>query len=142
MDPFRQMHEWKNNLDHFFGGDFWNDFEHIVKPPIPAVNLYEQENEFILYINLPGIKDRKQINLSTSPTTVELKGQLLPIEQHGKIINQEILLGEFQRKIDLPFPIREDKVSASIKSGVMIVHLPKQKKEHNRKKISIETFEE
>ncbi|SFM12239.1 HSP20 family protein [Gracilibacillus orientalis] len=143
MDPFQHMHEWKNNLDQFFGGDFWDDFEHIVKPPIPAVNIYELDNEIIVYVNLPGIKDRKQVKVFIHDTVLELKGNLFPVKQSGKMIKQEILQGEFSRQIDLPFPVREDRITATLKQGLMTIQLHRlvdaKKKKHS---IDIEEFED
>ncbi|ENH96757.1 small heat shock protein [Gracilibacillus halophilus YIM-C55.5] len=143
MDPFQHMHDWKHNLDHFFGGDFWNEFDQIVKPPLPAVNLYELENEIICYINLPGIKNSKQIKLYVDDDQLDIKGELFPIEQSGKLIKQEILHGDFSRQIDLPFPVRKDRVQATLKNGLMTVHLHRRMhKQQHKKRIDINELED
>ncbi|GAE92344.1 stress response homolog Hsp [Gracilibacillus boraciitolerans JCM 21714] len=138
------MHDWKNNLDKFFGGNFWDDFDHMIKPPIPAINLYELDNELIVYVNLPGIKDRKQVKVFVDYNILELKGSLFPIESSGKLIKQEILNGgEFSRQIDLPFPVREDRMNASLKQGLLIIQLHRLIQEHKGKNaINIDEFEE
>ncbi|MFC4401705.1 Hsp20/alpha crystallin family protein [Gracilibacillus xinjiangensis] len=142
MDPFQQMQDWKNNLDQFFGGDFWNDFEHIIKPPIPAINLYELENEIIIYVNLPGIKESKHVKIYLDENILELKGELYPFEQRGKQLNQEILQGEFSRKIELPCAVRKDKVSAVLKHGVMKIQLFKiSNRKKNMKQVDFEIEE-
>ncbi len=143
MDPFQHMHEWKNNLDQFFGGNFWDDFEHIIKPPIPAVNIYELDNELVVYVNLPGIKDRKQVKVFVDYNVLELKGSLFPVQTSGKLIKQEILQGDFSRQIDLPFPVRQDRINASLKQGMMTIHLHRLMQEQKKKNaIEIEEFEE
>ncbi|QGH33234.1 Hsp20 family protein [Gracilibacillus salitolerans] len=143
MDPFQDMHDWKNNLDQFFGGNFWDDFEHIIKPPIPAVNMYELDNEIIVYVNLPGIKDRKQVKVFVDYDVLELKGTLFPVKQSGKLIKQEILHGEFSRKIDLPFPVRQDRITAALRQGLMTIHLHRLVNDKKKKQaIDIEEFED
>ncbi|UOQ49016.1 Hsp20/alpha crystallin family protein [Gracilibacillus caseinilyticus] len=143
MDPFQHMHDWKNNLDHFFGGNFWDDFEHMIKPPIPAINMYELDSELIIYVNLPGIKDRKQVNVFVDHNVLELKGSMFPVEQSGKLIKQEILQGDFSRQIDLPFAVREDRVTAHLKQGLMTIHLYRLVNDRKKKReIDIEEFED
>ncbi|WP_066186334.1 MULTISPECIES: Hsp20/alpha crystallin family protein [Gracilibacillus] len=143
MDPFKQMHEWKDNMDSFFGDTFWNEFEHMVKPPIPAVNLYQSENELFLYASLPGIKDRNQIQLRINNSILSLSGSLFPIEERGSLIKQEILQGEFSRDIDLPFPVRKDQISASLRQGLLTVHLHRLvSKQEDQRVIDISEFEE
>ncbi|KAB8129887.1 Hsp20/alpha crystallin family protein [Gracilibacillus oryzae] len=139
MDPFQQMHDWKNNLDQFFGGNFWNDFEHIVKPPIPAINLYELDNEIIVYVNLPGVSDRKNVNIYLDDNVLELKGETFPVQQGGKLLKQEILQGDFSRRVELPCTVRKDKVSAVLKHGVMRIQLFKLS--GNRKKLKQINYE-
>ncbi|PWU66695.1 MULTISPECIES: Hsp20/alpha crystallin family protein [Gracilibacillus] len=143
MDPFQQMHEWKNNMDQFFGGNFWNEFEHIIKPPIPAINLYELDNELIGYISLPGMENSKQIEVYVDEYVLEIRGQLSPIKQSGKMHHQEILQGDFSRKIDLPFAVRKDRVSANLRNGLMCIHLHKKMDNtRKRKRVNIENEEE
>lgn len=143
MDPFKQMHEWKDNMDSFFGGSFWNEFDQMVKPPIPAINLYQAENELFLYASLPGIKDRNQIQLRVNDSILSITGNLFPIEQSGSLVKQEILQGEFSRQIDLPFPVRKDKMSASLRQGLLLVHLHRLvSKQEDQRVIDISEFEE
>ncbi|MDX8046785.1 Hsp20/alpha crystallin family protein [Gracilibacillus sp. S3-1-1] len=143
MDPFQHMHDWKNNLDQFFGGSFWDEFEHIVKPPIPAVNIYELENEVIVYVSLPGIKERKQVKVFVDYDKLELKGNLFPIKQEGTLFKQEMLYGEFSRQLDLPFPVRKDQITASLKQGLMTIHLHRLVPDkHNKYEIDIAEFED
>ncbi|SER63379.1 HSP20 family protein [Gracilibacillus ureilyticus] len=134
MDPFQQMHDWKNNLDNFFGGNFWNDFEHILKPPIPAINVYELDNEIIIYVNLPGVKDSKQVKIYLDENVLELKGELFPVHQGGKQLQQEILQGDFSRKIELPSVVRKDKVTAILRHGLMKIQLYKSNSTRKRMK--------
>lgn len=123
MDPFKHMHEWKENMDSFFGGQFWNEFEHMVKPPIPAINMYETDHEVFLYVSLPGIKDKQHVKIMVEGNSLKLTGSLFPIQQTGRLVKQEILQGEFSRSIELPFPIRKDKITASLHQGLLTMHL-------------------
>jgi len=134
MKPFEQMHDWKKNMDHFFGDKFWNEFDEVVKPPIPHINLYQTEKEVVCYVNLPGIDDINKIDIYVNQNQLELNGTI-KIEHHrGQIIKEEILHGTFNRKIDLPYPVREDKIDATYQYGLLVIRLHRLMQEQTKKK--------
>ncbi|MCP8617845.1 Hsp20/alpha crystallin family protein [Salirhabdus salicampi] len=122
MDPFQNMQDWKKNMDRFFGESFWNEFDHVLKPPIPQVNVYQYDNEVCCIFNIPGIEDVKNINVYVDYATLEVRGEI-PIHQSGQLVQEEIVQGSFDRKIDLPFPVRSDKIDATYKNGLLIMNL-------------------
>lgn len=123
MDPFKNMQDWKKNLDSFFGDDFWGEFDGILKPQIPQINIYQSDNELLCIINAPGIDDLNKIDIYVDYTQLEIKGVIHLDVKAGKIINEEILQGAFERKIDLPFPVRGDKINATYGNGLVFIQL-------------------
>ncbi|MBO8157233.1 MAG: Hsp20/alpha crystallin family protein [Bacillaceae bacterium] len=124
MDPFKNMHEWKKNMDRFFGEQFWNEFEGILKPPIPQVNMYQADNEIVCICNIPGNQDADRIDVYIDYATLEIKGEIkVHPDYGGQMIQEEILEGSFERQLDLPFPVRSDKYHADYQNGLLIIHL-------------------
>ncbi|MDC3414208.1 Hsp20/alpha crystallin family protein [Aquibacillus sp. 3ASR75-11] len=138
MDPFRNMGDWKKNLDHFFGDRFWNEFEGIMKPTIPQMNIYQKENELFCIVNIPGLNDLDNVHVYVDHATLELKGVINIDHVGGHIVTEEILQGSFERKMDLPFPVRDDKINATYGHGLLVIHLHRlvtNKKNKNRLEI-------
>lgn len=94
MDPFKNMGDWKRNVDNFFGDNFWNEFEGVVKPPIPQVNIYQNENELLCLVNIPGLKDFKKTDVYVDYAILELKGIIEIDHPGGQVVKEEILQGD------------------------------------------------
>ncbi|MEW9677645.1 Hsp20/alpha crystallin family protein [Lentibacillus sp. L22] len=123
MDPFKQMSEWKKNMDSFFGESFWNEFEDVIKPTIPQVNMYQAENEVTCIVNIPGLADINKLDIYVNYTELELNGVIDIQKGGGTVIQEEILQGAFERTVKLPFPVRSDKISANYKDGIVLIQL-------------------
>ncbi len=90
----------------------------------PRVDIYETENELLLYAEVPGVK----------PEDVDLhfeKGELI---LHGKVQQpegkragwlQEYEVGDFYRVFAIHESVEPTKIEAECKNGVLTVHLPK-----------------
>ncbi|WP_186579027.1 Hsp20/alpha crystallin family protein [Aquibacillus kalidii] len=143
MDPFRNMGEWKQNMDHFFGESFWGEFEDVLKPPVPQVNLYQFDNELLCYVNLPGVKDLEKVDVFVDYATLELRG-VIDIQHHGgQVIKDEIIQGSFERKLELPYPVRKDKITATYQQGLLVLQLHRLVTESQSKnKLTIQNLEE
>ncbi len=143
IDPFQQMNEWRKNLDQFFGENFWNDFESIIKPNIPQINMYKTENEILCYVNVPGMRDINQIEIYADHTTLELRGNIHLDYAQGSVVREEILQGNFDRKIQLPYPVRSDKIDATYQHGVLIIQLHRLiSDKSSRNKVNIRMLED
>lgn len=86
-------------------------------------NLYEGINEILCVIFLPGVRDVNTISLKVQGNTVSVSGYF-NIEFEGfQATQQEFENGNFKRFIELPYPVREDKIGAEYKYGLLIIHL-------------------
>ncbi|MBH0231468.1 Hsp20/alpha crystallin family protein [Halobacillus yeomjeoni] len=127
-----QFKDWKSNLDRFFGHDFWGDFEGMMKPSIPYINMYQYDNEVLCYVSIPGMNHPKDIEVFVDHATLTLKGKIEINHRGGHQIKAEIADGTFERTIDLPFPVRSDKIDATYKNGLLIVQLHRYISDHTR----------
>ncbi|WP_332628737.1 Hsp20/alpha crystallin family protein [Halalkalibacter flavus] len=119
------INEWNNPFQSQFQGEFWNNFNNLFNGAYsqPRVNLYQSGHELICNVFLPGIKRVGEIHLSVNGSTLEVSGSN-SLEYNGfQIIQQEFPHGSYKRIVELPFPVRKDKIDASYKSGLLTVHL-------------------
>ncbi|GGF26448.1 MULTISPECIES: Hsp20/alpha crystallin family protein [Halobacillus] len=119
----RQFEDWKKNFDRFFGQDFWGDFEGFMKPSIPQMNVYQYDNELLCIVNIPGMNHPKNVDVLVDHATLTLRGTIDIHHTGGHQLKSEIATGAFERSIDLPFPVRSDKMEATYKHGLLIIQL-------------------
>ena len=116
--------------------DEMQDFEFQLKPKI---NLYEQEENLILEVELPGVKT-EDINLQINKETVKIEAEKKS-ETEVKEKNyylKEMKIGKFSRILSLPKSIDSEQVSAKFKNGKLVVVLPKLESEENMIEITPE----
>lgn len=144
MNSFK---DWKGGIDQVFGQDFWSGFENMMKnasgtptnskelfggfermmkPSIPAVNMYQYDNELLCFVNIPGMNHPKNVEVLVDQTTLTLQGKIDINNRGGHQIRSEIADGAFERTLDLPFAVRHDKVEATYKHGLLIIQLHRQ----------------
>ncbi len=107
----------------------------------PAVDIYETENEFLLYAEIAGA-DSDSLQVVVEGKTLRIRG-VRKLSGHPSIacIHQlEMELGPFQRTLTLPGAIEVDEVHSTYSNGVLQVVLPKRGKKPKRT-ISIQSGE-
>ena len=83
----------------------------------PAVDVYENENEWLIVGDLPGI-EKNALDL-------HLEGKELTIEGKRPGGEDEFNCGSYRRVFELPRGVDAEKVSAALHHGVFTIHLPK-----------------
>ncbi|MCA1032935.1 Hsp20/alpha crystallin family protein [Bacillus timonensis] len=137
-NQFRNMQDWKKQWDNFFGEEFWSGFEPLVENANTQVNMYQAENELLVVFSLPGLRNVDDVQLYTQYQTLEIRGKIHLKFKDFQIIEEGIFQGKFERVIQLPFPVKEDRVDAKYRSGLLIVHLHRLIPDENRRKITVE----
>jgi len=93
----------------------------------PAIDFREEKEQFTLRADLPGVK-KEDLKISIDGDLLTLRGETKE-ERQEKSDNDlycERFSGCFSRTIRLPNQIERDKVSASLKNGVLELRLPKK----------------
>jgi HSP20 family protein len=93
---------------------------------IPAVDMYQTDNEIVVKAALPGIKaDEVQINVTGELLTI--KGEVKENEEvKEKAYHlREQRWGAFERTLALPTDVVADKAKADFENGVLTITLPK-----------------
>ncbi len=135
MDPFK-----KTRLSTFveiekeFGRMLRNMSAHRMFPYrsenlIPATDIYETVNHFIIYMEIPGV-DIENLSVLATNTSVTISGvRQRPSFDHTTCIHQlEVEYGSFERTINFDTPINMSATSSSCINGFLLVKLPKKKK--------------
>lgn len=94
----------------------------------PAINISEDRENLYVSAELPGV-DAKDINITIDEDGLTIKGtrRLEAGDEGVSYHRREREGGGFNRKINIPTRIDEEKVTAEIKNGVLTVILPKAK---------------
>jgi HSP20 family protein len=100
----------------------------------PALDVYEDKDNFVVQMELPGLK-REDINVTLQDGVLVISGERRTEEKRneGEIRRQERFYGKFQRTLSLPTPVAADKVKAQYKDGVLMVTVPKAEEAKPRK---------
>jgi len=105
---------------------------------VPVVDITEDENEIILWVDLPGVS-QKEVDITINGDQLTLKGKKkLDQSNQRKYLRRERVIGPFSRTFQLNLPVETEKISASYRDGVLEIHLPKPM-ELKPRKVSIQT---
>ena len=90
----------------------------------PPINSFQQGNEFVAVIELPGV-DKSDLQIEAKEKTIRISGTK-PVSYDGKVSvhRRERLSGIFDRTISLPLQIDEDGIRAEYREGVLTLFIP------------------
>ncbi len=143
INQFKGMNDWMKQMDQFFGKDFLGGFEPMLRASQTQVNLYKTENELLVVVSLPGLENVDEVDVYPNHQKLDIKGRINLKFKGFELIEENIFQGHFERTIDLPYPVREDRVDASYHNGLLIIHLHRLiQSEASRKKIAVRKIEE
>jgi len=96
---------------------------------IPAVDIFETDNDFVVKASVPGVK-QDDLDISIVGDTLTIKGEVkAEEEQKGKnYYRQECRYGSFVRSLTLPAELNADKAEASMENGILTLTIPKVEK--------------
>jgi HSP20 family molecular chaperone IbpA len=89
----------------------------------PVVDIYENEDEILLYADMPGV-EKDQVTVNVDNGTLTISG-VREFETKGAATWEEFGDVEYKRSFSVPQTIDIAKVNAELKDGVLRLHLPK-----------------
>src|SRR6266436_1771113 len=127
-DPFREFSTLQDRMNRLFQQSYGDREEALTTSTFaPAVDVYEDEHNVTLKIEVPGI-DEKDIDVRIENNTLTVHGER-KIEKEEKEENYrrvERQYGGFTRTFNLPTTVDAEKVSAHYDKGVLKIALPKK----------------
>ena len=93
---------------------------------LPAVELVEKNEEFVLTAEIPGMS-KKDVGISVEDNVLTLKGEkkFERDEEKGEMHIREREYGAFTRAFTLPRNVDATKIRAEYHDGIVEIHMPK-----------------
>ncbi|MBD2435792.1 Hsp20/alpha crystallin family protein [Nostoc sp. FACHB-110] len=133
FQPIREIENLRRNIDLVFDGlsvqtnqstetaDTWS----------PAIELIDAGDSLVLKVQLPGVT-AQNIDVQVTRDTVSIVGDRQRLNENTKYLHSEFRYGQFQRVVNLPVAVQNDKVKAEFKDGILTLTLPKVEEVRNR----------
>ena len=137
MRPFDEM---RRMMENFWMAPF-EEFGRWGDGLTPKVDVKEEDREIIVSAELPGM-DQKDIDVTVTNDSVRISGEKKheKEEEEKGFYRHETFCGSFDRVIDLPAEVEEDKAEAEFSKGVLTIKLPKSEEaQAKHKKIKIKS---
>ena len=93
---------------------------------LPRMDVYEDDNELILYADMPGIRP-EDVDLRYEQGELVLHGRLRPRQRQGQYLLREYDEGDYYRVFQIHESVDNNRIEAACKNGVLTIHLPKTK---------------
>jgi HSP20 family molecular chaperone IbpA len=94
-------------------------------PRMPNVDIVDQGEEFLVQIELPGVK-KEDLDLMVSDRMVTLQAQSRPQHEEGVVLLNERPPTMYRRVIPLPAEVTTTKSKATFKDGILTLTVPKK----------------
>ena len=95
---------------------------------VPAADVYERSEEYIVALDLPGI-DRTALEINLENERLSIKGNRLSENDDEAQRRSERPRGKFIRTFGVPAAVDPKQIEAEYKDGVLYVRLPKRKEQ-------------
>jgi HSP20 family protein len=128
--PFGEMEDMERRFEDIFGRPFlpevWRRIPVTEMGWVPAIDVFEKEDKFVVKAELPGMKE-EDIDVSVVGDTLTIRGE----RKTESEVNEEDYYrcersyGSFSRSIALPSSVDARKIEADYEDGVLEVTLPK-----------------
>jgi HSP20 family protein len=139
-EPARDMMTLREAMDRLFDDAFTRPLSMAGNSwSVPAVDMYQTDNEIVVKAAIPGIK-AEEVQINITGDVLSLKGEVKQSEEvKEKAYHiREQRWGSFERTLVLPANVVADKARADFESGILTITLPKAE-EAKPKTITIKT---
>jgi HSP20 family protein len=128
FEPYREFNTLQNRLNRLFHNSFDENQEALTTSGFaPAVDVYEDEHNVTLKIEVPGIEEKDlDIRVENHTLTVHGERKFEKEEKEENFRRVERQYGSFTRSFTLPQTVDTENVAASYDKGVLKISLPKK----------------
>jgi HSP20 family protein len=115
-DFFKPWNEWFDN-----GGLIGRTMN------VPAVNITEQKNDYLVSLAAPGLKKEDfKIDVDGNMLTISSEKEETKEEKDKRFTRKEYNYSSFSRSFTLPEEINKEKIDAKYEDGVLKISLPRK----------------
>lgn len=139
LDPFREMFDLQRRLNQLFDGNVQTASSEGVALSTwtPAVDIYEDENAYIIKLELPEVsREDAKINLHENTLSISGERRFENEDKRDGYHRVERSYGQFYRSFTLPPNVNTEAINAQFKDGILRLTLPK-KEEARPKQIEV-----
>ena len=136
-EPAREINSLQQEMNRLFGSFFDTPTPSAGNGPrrwIPAMDLVETDEHFVLRADLPGMSEG-DIDLSLEDNVLTVSGERKSEHEEKRegFYRVERAFGSFSRSLTLPEGVDGDAIAATFDSGVLEVRIPKPEQRKPRK---------
>ena len=125
-EPARQMMTLREAMDRLFDDAFTRPFGLDGVSGMPAIDLYQDNDQVVVKAALPGLKP-EEVQITLADNVLTLRGEFKQ-ENEKKDTTYHIReqhYGQFERSVLLPTDVQSDRVKADFENGVLTISMPK-----------------
>jgi HSP20 family protein len=125
-NPWTEFDRIRRSLDQFSQNYSNDELRYGRATVFPPINVYEENESLVIKAEIPGVKT-EDLDISLEGETLTLAGKRKPLDDSGQkaFHRREIERGSFSRALSLPVKVDPDKVSASLKNGILTITISK-----------------
>lgn len=122
-DILNMQREINRMFDGFFRGGIQDDGSLFPSVWTPAVDVAEHDNEYLVKVELPGVS-KDDVKITMQDNVLTIRGEKKQ-EKESSYHRVERSYGSFQRSFTLPTTVKNDRIEASYRDGILSITLPK-----------------
>jgi HSP20 family protein len=136
-EPARELNSLQGEMNRLFNTFFDTPLPNgtaTARRWLPAMDLVETEDDFVLKADLPGLSE-KDVNIELEDNVLTISGERKSEHEQRKdgVHRVERASGGFTRSLTLPEGVNPEAIKASFDRGVLEVRIPKPEQRKPRK---------
>ena len=125
--PFFRNEKWMTDFfdtDRFFDSDWMKPFS---VPTLPAVNIIEEEKEFLIELAAPGMSKKDfHIEVENGMLTISAEKEMEKEDEKKNFTRKEYSFAQFSRSFTLPENVSDEKIKAHYEDGILKLQVAKK----------------
>jgi HSP20 family protein len=131
LSRWAPLHEFEDLYEQM-GRLVQSTFGDIGETWMPAADLSETDDAYVIEIELPGVK-RQDIDVDVTGNELIVSGETKEREKVGLLRRRTRRTGNFEYRVHLPGGLDTDKIQANLEEGVLTIRVPKSERSKRRK---------
>jgi HSP20 family protein len=134
FEPWSLLSLMHRDLDRIAGQHGTDDVGNSVADWVPAVDIVEEDESFLLKADLPGVRP-DDIDVNMEDGVLSLSGERTheTSSDSGGLRRVERVSGKFYRRFSLPDTANAEEISARSANGILEIRIPKVPKTQARR---------
>ena len=124
-EPMREMMSLREAMDRLFDDAFTRPLSVSGVSAMPAIDMYQTNDDVIVKATLPGLKS-EDVDITVTGETLTLRGEFKQENEQKETSYhiRESRFGSFERSILLPTDVKADKAKADFEDGILTITMP------------------